>query len=240
MQTNQIKKRAREFVRGKAFPIAFNLVFIALIIELVLGMMINNNGRTLWAKEVASGQITATMGQLQSMLLGLLGMQFLIDIVMGVFMIGSVWAFVQWRATNKPPEKQYTASLRFWRKDVLIDSVVLVAVRMFFITLWTLLLIVPGIIKQYAYSQATYLYAEDVAAGRGIKSATAYLKESARMMRGHKMELFVLQLSFLGWFILDMLTMRISSLYSRPYYTAAMAEFYLGLRIAEQKKYDAN
>lgn len=232
--TNQIKKRGKEFVRGKAFPLAFNLVFIALIMELVMGMVVNGSGRMSWVREVAAGEVTATMGQVRSMLLGLLGVQFVMDIILGVFMIGSAWAFVQWRVTNTPPKHQYKASMRFWRGDVVKDSVVLIAARLFFVALWSLLLVIPGIIKQYGYSQATFLYAEDVAAGRPIQSAGTYLKDSTKLMRGHKMQLFALQFSFLGWFILDMLTMKMSSLYSRPYYTAALSEFYLALRVQYQ------
>ncbi|MCW0953420.1 DUF975 family protein [Weissella ceti] len=231
---SQIKKRGKEFVRGRSFPIAFNLVFLALIVELVMSMMVNGSGRMNWIRGVAAGDIVASVGEIRSLLLALLGMQLVIDIVLGVFMIGAGWAFVQWRVTNTPPKNQYRASLRFWRKDVVMDSVVLIAVRLFFLTLWTMLLVVPGIIKQYSYSQATFLYAEDVAAGRQIKSAGAYLKASAQLMRGHKMELFALQLSFIGWFILDLLTMKMSSLYSRPYYTAATAEFFLALRVQKQ------
>lgn len=236
---SQLKKRAREFVRGKAFSISLNLVFISLMVSVAMGVLINSSGRMDWMRAFLVGDVTATVSELRTFFVGVLGIQLLLDIIMGVFLIGSVWGFIQWRATNKAPEKPYAASMRFWRKDTLIDSVVLIAVRLFFTMLWTLLFIVPGIIKQYAYSQAHLLYAEDVAAGRDIKSARAYLKASARMMRGHKMELFILQLSFIGWTILEMLTMRLSAMYSRPYYLAAMAEFYLNLRIQEQKTHDA-
>lgn len=232
--TKQIKSRGKEFVRGKAFPLAFNLVFIGLIMELILGMVINSSGRMSWVRAVAAGEMTATINQIRSMLLGLLGVQFIMDVVLGVFMIGASWAFVQWRVTNTPPKNQYKASMRFWRKDVVKDSVVLIAARLFFVALWSLLLFIPGVIKQYGYSQATFLYAEDVAAGRSIKSAGTYLKDSTRLMRGHKMQLFALQLSFIGWFILDLITMKMSALYSRPYYTAALSEFYLALRVQHQ------
>lgn len=232
--TSQIKKRAKEFVKGKAFPIAFNLVFVALIVEVILNMIINSNGRTLWIRGVTAGEIIASLHEVRVFLLGLIGVQFTMDIILGVFMIGSTWAFVQWRVTNKPPKNQYKASLRFWRKNLVIDSVVLIAVRLFFIALWGLLLVIPGLIKQYSYSQATFLYAEDVAAGRPVQSPGTYLKASAMLMRGHKLQLLALQLNFVGWFILEILTMKMSALYSRPYYTAALAEFYLAIRVQHQ------
>ena len=66
------------------------------------------------------------------------------------------------------------------------------------IFLWSLLLVVPGVIAHYRYSQAIYLLIDDP-----TKSPVQCLRESRRMMAGHKMELFELDLSFLGWYLLS-------------------------------------
>ena len=66
------------------------------------------------------------------------------------------------------------------------------------IFLWSLLLIVPGVIAHYRYSQAIYLLIDDP-----TKSPVQCLRESGRMMDGHKMELFELDLSFIGWYLLS-------------------------------------
>ena len=88
--------------------------------------------------------------------------------------------------------------------------------------LWSLLLIVPGIIKSYAYSLVPYILAED----QDIEPKDA-LRKSEDMMKGHKWELFVLRLSFIGWDLLDILTLGLLNIfYTGPYYKAAMAEFY--------------
>jgi len=238
--TSVIKRRAREFVTGKAFPTALNLVFISLVVSVGASALINSSGQMEWIRMVAAREIIPNGSQLSMSLVGLFSIQMVLDIIIGVFLIGTSWSFVQWRATKKAPAKPFSESVRFWRRDTLIDSVVLVTARVVFTSLWSLLFVIPGIIKQYSYSQAIYLYAEDVAAGRPIQSARAYLKRSARMMRGHKMELFVIQLSFIGWFLLEMLTFNLSAMYSRPYYVAAMSEFYLMLRVKEAKENDAN
>ena len=78
--------------------------------------------------------------------------------------------------------------------------------------LWSLLLFVPGIIAAYRYRQALYLLLD-----HPEKSAWQCLRESGALMRGHKWELFVLDLSFIGWSILCSLTLGILSIWIMPY-----------------------
>lgn len=90
------------------------------------------------------------------------------------------------------------------------------------IFLWSLLLIVPGIIKAYAYSMTPYILADNP----NMKAYEA-MKYSEKIMMGHKARLFTLMLSFIGWFILSALTCGILYVfYVGPYYKTAMAEFY--------------
>lgn len=67
----------------------------------------------------------------------------------------------------------------------------------FFTAMWSLLLIIPGIIKHYSYSLAPYILAENPEF-----SALDAIKLSRRMTKGHKGDLFLLRLSFAGWYIL--------------------------------------
>lgn len=94
-----------------------------------------------------------------------------------------------------------------------------------FVMLWSLLLVVPGIIKAYSYSMATYILAENP-----NMSANDAIKESMRIMDGHKMDLFILQLSFIGWEILTSLTFGILGIYTIPYVSATMANFYNSIK----------
>ena len=89
-----------------------------------------------------------------------------------------------------------------------------------FIFLWTLLFIVPGIIKGYAYALVAYIIADDPT----ISSKDA-LKLSEEMMKGHKVELFVLGLSFLGWHLLAILTLGILEIWIMPYQQIATTKF---------------
>ena len=94
-----------------------------------------------------------------------------------------------------------------------------------FTFLWSLLLIIPGIIKSYAYSMTYFIMADD----ENIEANDAIAK-SQEMMMGHKMELFVQDLSFIGWILLSFFTFGILLFWVIPYMEASRAEFYRTLR----------
>jgi uncharacterized membrane protein len=110
-------------------------------------------------------------------------------------------------------------------KNSLVTSIVANILMGIFIFLWTLLLIIPGIIKFYAYSMTHYIIAEDPE----IDFMDA-LKKSEEMMKGHKFRLFKLQFSFIGWFILGIITFGVGLIFVYPYYNLAHANFYIDLR----------
>ena len=91
--------------------------------------------------------------------------------------------------------------------------------------LWLLLLIVPGLIKAYEYSMIPYLLAENP-----NLSASEAFSLSKQMTTGQKMNLFVLDLSFLGWIILGLICCGIGILFVQPYLEATKAEVYLNLK----------
>lgn len=91
--------------------------------------------------------------------------------------------------------------------------------------LWALLLIIPGIIKNYSYSQTLYLMKDD-----SSLSYNAAIEKSMEMMNGYKMKLFLLDLSLIGWAILSVLTLGIGFLFLSPYYQASHAAFYEDLK----------
>lgn len=90
-----------------------------------------------------------------------------------------------------------------------------------FIFLWSLLLIIPGVIAGLGYAMTPYILAENPEMG-----ALEAMKASKEMMKGHKARLFCLQLSFFGWYLLGAVTMGILNLWVVPYAEAAVAGFY--------------
>lgn len=90
-----------------------------------------------------------------------------------------------------------------------------------FIFLWSLLFIVPGIIKSYAYSMSFFVLRDNPAL-----TATEARKMSIELMRGNKWRYFCLNFSFIGWHILSVLTLGILYIWVYPYILTACAEFY--------------
>lgn len=91
--------------------------------------------------------------------------------------------------------------------------------------LWTLLLIIPGIIKGYAYAMVPYILSEEPELN--YRDA---IDRSIEMTNGHKWNMFVLDLSFIGWYLLGAMLCFVGTFFVHPYYYATHAELYLTLK----------
>jgi uncharacterized membrane protein len=94
-----------------------------------------------------------------------------------------------------------------------------------FTALWTLLLIIPGIIKSLSYSMAYYIILDNP----GMNAMDA-ITASRKMMNGHKRRLFRLKLSFIGWGLLCIPSLGIGFLWLIPYIALSQANFYEDLK----------
>ncbi|MDW2797550.1 DUF975 family protein [Clostridium boliviensis] len=94
-----------------------------------------------------------------------------------------------------------------------------------FITLWTLLLIIPGIIAALRYSQAVFIMVENP--DKGIFQC---IRESKEIMDGHLWEYFVLNLSFILWILLAAVTCGLAYIYVYPYMTVTLANYYIEIK----------
>ena len=101
--------------------------------------------------------------------------------------------------------------------------ILLALVRYIFVFLWSMLFVVPGIIAAYRYRQALYLLLDHPEMG-----VLECIRESKRLMRGHKAELFILDLSFIGWALLSIIPF--VSVYTLPYTESTYALYYSMLR----------
>lgn len=94
------------------------------------------------------------------------------------------------------------------------------------VALWSLLLIIPGIIKAYEYAMVPYIVADNP----GMDKKTAFAV-SKQLMTGNKWNLFVFDLSFIGWNLLSLISLNIVGVfYVFPYIKSARAEVYLALK----------
>lgn len=117
-------------------------------------------------------------------------------------------------------ENQFKIPMRNYFRSV--GLMFMIALKTF---LWSLLLVIPGIIKAFAYAMAPFI-AED----HPEYTVSQAISESCRMMQGHKFDLFYLYLSFIGWFFLSILTCGIGILWLQPYVENAVAAFYNDLK----------
>ncbi|MDT0173309.1 DUF975 family protein [Exiguobacterium sp. BRG2] len=101
----------------------------------------------------------------------------------------------------------------------------LAIVQFIFIALWTLLLIIPGIIKSFSYLLTFYILRDEPSIG--ILEA---ITRSRQLMDGHKMEAFLLFLSFIGWALLVIVTLGLAVLWVGPYFSVTLAKFYDRIR----------
>lgn len=118
-------------------------------------------------------------------------------------------------------ERQITSNMfslgfsPYWKK---VWGMTLMAIYIF---LWSLLFMIPGIIKAFSYAMTPFILNDNPEL-----SANEAIDRSRAMMKGHKFDLFYLYLSFLGWFLLALLTCGIGFLWLVPYVEGAVASFY--------------
>ena len=115
---------------------------------------------------------------------------------------------------------------RVFQSPYYLNVVKVMFLRDLYIALWTLLLVIPGIVKSYEYRMIPYLLAEDPS----LSSDEAFAM-TKQMMTGEKLNAFILDLSFIGWTLLSGFTLGISGIfYSNPYQSATNSELYLQLK----------
>ena len=107
--------------------------------------------------------------------------------------------------------------------------------RTLYTFLWSLLLIVPGIVAALSYAMTPFILEE-----HPELTASEAIARSKALMDGHKMDLFILNLTFLGWDILCALTANIGRLFLNPYKNAAYAVFYREISQPQTTKSQSN
>ena len=199
MDTAELKSRAKEQLRGK-WAIAVGTVLVAnIILEVDVGY------------KVASK-------------LGIKGLSYSLDLIAlllgGVISVG-LCRFLLDMATKRREPRFDTlfSSFNIYLKTLGLNILITLAVLA-----GTLLFIVPGIIVSLMFSQAFYILSEDPS-----KSITQCINESVNLMSGHKWELFYLNLTFIGWWLLSLVTLGIAALWVAPYQKLTEANFYLYL-----------
>ncbi|MEY8292372.1 DUF975 family protein [Carnobacteriaceae bacterium 52-44] len=153
----------------------------------------------------------------------------LLNVVHNFLLTGVTFTFLDFLRRYDEYIDPLRGVIQAFRKEYLLNLFILKVTIYIRIFLWTLLLIIPGIVKAYSYSQAELVYKDTVDRTGEQPSPKECIDESQRLMQGHKMELFTLDISFIGWFILGIFTLGILYLWLIPYYTMSQVVFYENL-----------
>lgn len=222
----ELKLRAKRFLTG-GYWLAFA---VCLVCGLLTGRL--NSIFTLQHKfsSLNSGNLDLGNSAFYVILAGILTTVFLIALLAGLayrffiaypLIVGQSKYFLESRKNHR----EFSDLFSTFKRGRYLNVVKGMAWRYLFNFLWYLLFIVPGIVKSYAYSMVPYILADNP--NIGYKRA---LNLSMNMTYGHKGKIFVLQLSFIGWYLLGLLCCIVGVLFVVPYYQASFTEMYAELR----------
>lgn len=210
-------------MRGKqAFQRNYwSCVAVAFVMSLIAGLFATSSGNSIRNQD--SYYFSSQYSMIWMTIMGIVAVMGIGAILLSVF-VGNVllvggYRFFVLNRTEMPT----AGTLGYgFKSGSYINVVLIMFLRSLFTSLWTLLFVVPGIIKHYEYLMIPYILAENPGMGR----EEAFLI-SKKMMNGQKWDAFVLELSFIGWWILGALTCGLLGIfYVQPYREATFAELY--------------
>lgn len=217
--------RAELKMRGN---MAFKKNYVsAVVVALLMGIFGTVSGessarRVSENSDIYSGNLF-NVGMITGLLAGIATVVILIVFVAKVF-VGNLLKMGGYRffILNQTAQPGIGTLLDGFRSGHYVNIVLTMFLRDLFTTLWSLLLVVPGIVKHYEYLMVPYIIAENPA--MDYKEA---FQISKQMMDGEKMEAFIMDLSFLGWYLLSAVTCGLLAIfYVNPYVQASFAEMY--------------
>ncbi|MEJ6399852.1 DUF975 family protein [Nicoliella lavandulae] len=226
MQIRNLKTAAnQEFMKHFRF---YFILFLPYLILVTLSNMIARSVSDALFVAVNNGD--SVMDAYATLARGPVYLTQLIGILGGLVLIGlsfNILDLIRHRSDYQNPIGKSTA---LFGNRMVLGVLAIVLLQFLFTFLWTLLFIVPGIIKNYSYSQAVYIYRDAIKNGHPI-SPLAAITASRKLMVGHKGELFILQLSFIGWFFLlylstNLLVFPILGIFIYPYFQITLMNYY--------------
>lgn len=149
----------------------------------------------------------------------------IVDLVTILFATGVAFTLLDLVRNSHSKIDPLSDSLQIFKQGQVIQVLAIYIITGFFVILWSLLLIIPGIIASLAYSQAYYIYKDSEANGENL-SVMDCISRSKELMAGYKGKLFLLELSFIGWHLIGALTFGLGYLFITPYIQTAKAVFY--------------
>lgn len=233
----ELKQRAKNCLR-KYYWKAFFVCLLAGILGGAAGtensginFTVNLTKQTVTGESISNGFAEAVSEVNPGMLLAMMSMfsvimviAWLVALLWGTFVgnvvrIGSCRFFLESRETM---EATGIGKLFYgFEKGQYLNVVKVMFMRGLYVFLWSLLFIIPGIVKAYQYAMVPYILADDP-----TMDYRDVLNMSKDMMQGYKWNYFVLEISFAGWYLLGMLLCGLGGVFVNPYMQATATEFY--------------
>ncbi len=222
-----------ELIKTRALAILKTNYWEAFVISLVIGVVSGgfkvtyNENRTGFIFDIENG-IRLSTGQIDKLLA-------FSSIAFGIFIVGLFLKIVLVYSIEVGGRKFFIQAAEGeskmgyigygFKKEWYLDIILTMLLRQIYLFLWMILLIIPGIIKTYAYTMVPYILADNPTIGYNRA-----IELSNQMTQGEKFDMFLLDLSFLGWYILGLFAFCIGGIFVMPYENATKAELYLVLR----------
>lgn len=189
-KAREYRKEAREHLQGDIFGSKF---LYAVLVILVVGAL--------------EAILTAT------------GVGAIVAVIfLGPITFGTITIFQ--RVIRKEDEHADLNHLFDGFKEKFGQSVITSLLEFVYTLLWSLLFIIPGIVKSYSYAASMYLVRAGKCEGNDA------ITESRKLMKGHKWKLFCLDLSFIGWYLLGVICLGVGVLWAEAYHQVAQVEFF--------------
>jgi len=223
MNYRNIRARARENLRGN-WGVSVGAAFVAAI----FGALVVSSGNVIQATQKITEVISPRIAAILGMLVSAISAISIVKLVLGgVVQLGYTRFLL-----NQHDGRKFEVKDLFSQFDRFTVGFLQLFLRNLFITLWCLLLVIPGIIKAFSYAMTPFILTD-----HPELTAKQAIRRSMELMDGHKWELFVLGLTFFGWEILNALTLGIGSFWLNPYRNAAYAAFYREITTQKRDTY---
>ena len=225
MKSKELRAKAWNSLKGKYW-----LAFIVLLVTGVLcsignGFITLTQNITDLINMVDPSEMDSTM-ELGAAVLGIAASGFgIVGLVMSIFVENAVTVGLSnYFIKNTDSKPSFADAFAGFKVKYLRNcgTLFLMGIKL---ALWSMLFVIPGIIKSFEYAMIPYILADDAE----ISSKEAFQK-ARELMKGNKWRLFKLDFSFIGWYALCFLTLGLGTFFLLPYLNAATAEFYVELK----------
>lgn len=225
LKSKELRVKAWKSLKGKYWKAFLVVLVLGVLVSIGTGLVSYAQSMTDLVSMADPSQLDSTM-QLGAVVITVAALVLcIVGLLISIFVgnaatVGMSYYFIK-NTDSKPSFADAFHGFKVkYRRNV--GTLFVAAIKL---VLWSILLVIPGIIKSYEYAIIPYILADDAE----ISSKDAFKKARA-MMKGNKWRLFKLNFSFIGWYLLCILTLGIGTFFLLPYINAATAEFYAELK----------